>query len=376
MAIFSNTAFTTQRPGLPANAARSANIEPLQSPVSSTSTQSNDVRKFANIAAPQPGESAPAQGSMLQNLLGNGAVTPSFSRDVTTLADPTRSVNEQRLPPGTAQTDRTYEFQRPSSTGEQGAPPEQDPMDRLQELTEQMMANFDAQAQQRMDAVQAGTLANMRQAAGMAGLAGGSFGGSFADAQRQAILGGQAQQGAIQTDLQAQQNQLLAQMFGAQFDDYSRERNFDFEREVRQDTWDRADQAAAGEVIGDWRANNGGREPGYNIRGQKVGWENVPQEERDVIAAQAASEGYDDPEQWYNEQPNYQQNEDAGQTEVERKQQFLGGELDQYNIPGLTPVDIVYDENGRPQYYVYENSQGDILSYTYQQVKNAKENRS
>ena len=162
---------------------------------------------------------------------------------------------------------------------------------------QQWMGNIENAYKTRVDNINQDTLAHMRGAANMAANAGLSFGGSFADAQRQVFMSGQRAQNEAYANYMNQLGQPL-----------SMQADMDFRRQMRDEDWNRQDDILAGQnesdmiaLLGDTVAefeSENGRSPFYNAAGTQIPFQYLPQEFQEEIRSAA---GDQDPAQWYQE---------------------------------------------------------------------------
>jgi hypothetical protein len=116
---------------------------------------------------------------------------------------------------------------------------------------EQAQQALQAQVQQRVDAIGNQTMAQMRQAAGVAGMMGRSFGGGFADSQRQVGIQGMQLQDQARAEGNLTAQQMMMQRLGVLMDQDRFDRGFNRDQTWRDEDINRADSSALGAAAGD-----------------------------------------------------------------------------------------------------------------------------
>lgn len=166
------------------------------------------------------------------------------------------------------------------------APAVEDVNSSMQEMLNKWLGNIDEQYKLRTDSITQGTLSQLRGAANAAAQAGQSFGGSFAGAQRQAILGGQELQNQAYADMLAAQNQVHAQ--GA---DYA------YEEAVRRDSRQYQEDQAAGALDAELRAEaislglDLGHNPFENAAGTMLPYDALSPDAKRLVGDMAVDSG-------------------------------------------------------------------------------------
>lgn len=177
-------------------------------------------------------------------------------------------------------------------------------MDQLNQMFEQQRQSIDEQYRLRSDGITQAGLAQMRQAAGLAGLAGQSFGGSFADAQRQVFMNTQGLQNQAYSDMLSAQQGVTADQIARTQSQINADRSFDFTRSeaerqqsnIDRDRQDRLD-AQAGDVAAQARTGltdysiEMRRNPLEDDAGNPLPYEALDSRAKEFLEGMAVAEG-------------------------------------------------------------------------------------
>lgn len=200
---------------------------------------------------PNPGQSgsgggAPAPRSGDSTVPGSGPGPGGALPGIPTIpgSGPGRS-GDSTIPGGVGPpSGRSGDPTSPGGVGPPGTPDSNSVNAALQALIDQQMSALDETYKTRVDSINQQGLAHMRQAAGIAGLAGQSFGGSFADAQRQVFMSNQQNLGDAYGQYQQGVMGITSKAADYQFQTDWRDADWAFQTDWRDD--ERAHQA-------DWR---------------------------------------------------------------------------------------------------------------------------